>query len=310
MEKNLSKIVNKLSYNTWNVGIIETSIDDVLFNSEISCDVHWIKHNYRDRFFADPFIYSVDDDVIKVLVEEFLYNEKVGRISMLTVSRHTYELVGNETVLNQPYHLSYPFIFFDNGGDVLILPEASMSGKLQSYKMDKLGGRLIRNKVVLPEPLCDSTIIYYQHKYWLFGTKRGMYSNSKLYIYYSDCPEGPYLPHKNNPVLTDSSTARPAGAMFISSEGVLYRLTQKNDDYYGGGVNLTKVDILSSDKFKESLVKRLPNHIGRYKDGFHTLNGNGTICVVDGFCREFAPIRKTIYELSCRIKKKKYSFDE
>lgn len=310
MEKVMSQIIRKLSYNTWNIGIIERRIEDVLFKSNIDYEVHWVKHDYRDRFFADPFIYSVDEDVIKILVEEFLYNEKVGRISMLTVKRYTYELIGNETLLKKPYHLSYPFVFLDNVGGIFILPEASMSGVLTAYKMDELGCRLISHKVIVPEPLCDSTIIYYQNRYWLFGTKRGKDSNSKLYIYHSQNAEGPYIPHKNNPVLFDPSIARPAGSMFVADDGDLYRLTQKNDNYYGEGVNLTKVDFLSDDKFGETLIKRLPSHVGRYKDGFHTLNGKRDICVVDGFCKEFSPVRKMIYELSSRIKKNKYSFDE
>ena len=305
MEKNISKIVNKCYYNTWNVGIIEKRLDDVLFKSDENYEVHWIKHDYTDRFFADPFVYSVGRDVIKILVEEFLYNEKVGRISMLTINRTSYELISNEVLLKQPYHLSYPFVFIDNSGATLILPEASMSGELRGYKINNNEQCLISFKVILPEPLCDSTIIYYNHKYWLFGTKRGLGSNSKLYVYSSDCPEGPYAPHRNNPVLNDPSTARPAGAMFISNDGALYRVTQKNDNYYGEGVNLTRVDTLSEGKFKETLIRRLPNHIGRYKYGFHTINGKEDICVVDGFCKEFAPIRKIIYEIISRIKKKR-----
>ena len=298
-------MLDKFYYNNWNVGVIEQDINSILFDNNPHYKINWIQHNYRDRFFADPFVYSVDKDEIKILVEEFLYTDKVGHISLLTIDRHTWRLLSIDVIIKQPFHMSYPFLILDDYGCDCLIPEASMSGLLCCYNISLSTGRPINQRPIIPEPLCDSTIIYYKNKYYLFATKRGLDSNSKLYIYYSDKITGPYVAHKKNPVVCDSALARPAGNMYMTEDGSLFRLTQKNDKYYGETVNLTRIDILDEENFEETLVKRFPKHTGKYKDGFHTLNGKDGICVVDGFYREFSPLRKVVYEMMNLVNQKK-----
>ena len=76
-------ILNKAFYYTWNIGFVERNVEDIIVSDDTMVDVHWVKHNYKDRFFADPFILSVNDKVIKVLVEDFPYYDKYGMISLL-----------------------------------------------------------------------------------------------------------------------------------------------------------------------------------------------------------------------------------
>ncbi len=310
MEKGLSKIITRLSYNRWNIGIIEKDLMNILFDKTEDYTVNWVKHNYTDRFFADPFIYSVDKDTIKILVEELLYKDKKGRITLLTVDRKSYVLLKRDVLLEQPYHLSYPFISTDNDGNISVMPEASMSGEFSRYSFDGSKLSLVNQNVVITEPLCDATIVYYQNQYYLFGTKRSNEPNCKLYIYYSDNIEGPYVAHKANPVLVDSSIARPAGAMFVDEKGQLYRVSQKNDNFYGETVNLTRIDVLDHDNFSETLIKRLPKHLGRYKHGFHTINSKDGLCVVDGYCKEFAPLKKLFFEIRSRVNRNNGTHDE
>ena len=185
-------VVNRLTYHTWNIGFVEADVKDIVTNNTTQVNVHWVKHPYKDRFFADPFILSVDEKEIKVLVEDFPYYDKRGMISLLTIDRKTYELLEKKVILRQPYHMSYPFIMRKSNGELWVAPEASMSGNLYYYSINPDTMMLENQRVLVPEPLLDSTIVEHDGHWWLFCTKRGEDSNTNLYIYYAESPEGPW----------------------------------------------------------------------------------------------------------------------
>ena len=293
---------NKLTYNTWNIGFIESSAEDIVKSDATIVHVHWVKHSYKDRFFADPFILSVDDKVIKVLVEDFPYYKKRGIITLLTVDRKTYELIDKKVVLDQPFHMSYPFIMRKANGEVWVAPEASQSGSLYYYSINPVTLMLENQNVLLSEPLLDSTVVEYDGRWWLFCTKRGNASNSDLFVYYADSPEGPWMAHANNPVVHNSAMARPAGYMVKVGDD-LYRVIQKCDKRYGEAVNVSKVTKLSTTEFEEIFVKELRAQKDEYSNNFHTLNGCGDITVVDGIRKQFAPLRRVIYEIKNMFKR-------
>lgn len=160
------RVLSKLYYHTWNIGFIEQSIESVVKSKKGEFHVHWVKHNYKDRFFADPFLLSADDKHLKVLVEDFPYYHKKGMISLLTIDRKTYNLLERKVILKQPFHMSYPFIMRDNGGNVKwVAPEASMSGKLYRYTINPNNHLLENQEVLVSEPLLDSTIVEYNGRY-------------------------------------------------------------------------------------------------------------------------------------------------
>lgn len=293
-------IIDRISYHTWNIGFVERSIEDVVTSNDTELQVHWVKHNYKDRFFADPFILSADENEIRVLVEDFPYYDKVGMISLLAVDRKTYELKERKVILKQSFHMSYPFIQRKENGKLWVAPEASMSGNLYRYTMNPDTCMLENQEVLLAEPLLDSTIIEHDGKYWLFCTKRGPESNKSLFIYYSDKPEGPWTAHKSNPVVQDAAMARPAGYM-VKVDGEIYRVIQKCDHHYGEAINISKVDVLNETEFKETLFKEIRAQEDIYSESFHTINGLGNMCVVDGVRVDFRPMRRVWYELRNKL---------
>ena len=294
-------LLNKAYYQTWNIGFVELSAEEIVSSADKHIEVHWVKHHYKDRFFADPFILSADDSVIKVLVEDYPYYDKRGVISLLVVDRKSYELLEKKEILKQPFHMSYPFIMRKTSGELWVAPEASQSGNLYYYTINSDTMLLENQHVLIPEPLLDSTIVEYAGKWWLFCTKRGENSNRDLFIYYSDKPEGPWIPHAKNPVVSNDSMARPAG-YFVKSGDSLYRVIQKCDECYGEAVNVSKVITLTTTEFKEEFQKELRAQKDEYSHCFHTLNGLGGLTVVDGVRKQFAPLRRVIYEIRNKLK--------
>ena len=155
-------------------------------------------------------------------------------------------------------------------------------------------------RVLVDEPLLDSTIVEFNGSWWLFCTKRGDASNRDLYIYYSNTPEGPWYSHSANPVLKNESNARPAGA-FVKIDESLYRVSQKCDNYYGEAVNVTRIDTLTTEDFHETFIKELRTVDEEYSSRLHTINGLDDIVVVDGTRLQFTPIRRIVYELCNKL---------
>ncbi len=290
-------ILEKLWYHTWNIGFVESDVQNIVASDAERVDVHWVKHSYKDRFFADPFILSLDAAVIKVLVEDFPYYDKRGMISLLTIDRKTYELLDKEIILKQPFHMSFPFIMRQGHGKIWVAPEASKSGKLYRYALNPETGLLGNQEVLVPEPLLDPSIVEYNGLWWLFCTKRGPKSNKELYIYYAEVPEGPWMPHLKNPVVEDAAMARPAGSFVKDGGGNLYRIIQKCDMRYGECVNVSRVEVLTTTEFKETFVKEVKAQEDEYRFGFHTMNGLDGLTVVDGLKKQFAPFRRVAYEM-------------
>ena len=289
-------ILKKLYYNTWNIGFIEHSINEVICSNDTQFEVHWVQHKYKDRFFADPFILSADDKIIKVLVEEFPYYKKKGIISLLNINRLSYKIESKKIVLEQPYHMSFPYIQRNNDGNVMwVAPEASESGGWYRYSINPQTEMLEEQRCILKEQSLDSVIVKYGGMYWLFCTKRGKDSNKKLFIYYGEKPEGPWIAHASNPVVEDATMARAAGNI-ISDGHDLYRVVQKCDNTYGEFINVFRIDTLTESSFSESFIKSICAQKDMYSGGFHTINGFGELCVVDGLRTDFRPLHRVCFE--------------
>ena len=142
--------------NKWNIGFIEDSLDTIL-DPDRPVTIHWMKHNEKKSWFADPFILGIDDAHIYVRVEEFYYPIERGRISKLTINRNTYQLEKIDVILELPTHLSFPAIIRKDG-KTYIYPENSESGKLALYEFDTASNKCIPSKILCERPLTDAII--------------------------------------------------------------------------------------------------------------------------------------------------------
>ena len=97
-----------LTATKYNIGFLDNKLKDIIQGADIS--VNWMKHSYKDRWFADPFILYITDEYYIVLAEEWYDPINKGRISKLVVDRHDFKLKEIKTILELDNHLSFPFI--------------------------------------------------------------------------------------------------------------------------------------------------------------------------------------------------------
>jgi len=264
----------------WNIGFSATTPESLIKKGQLE-RIKWLKHSYKDRFFADPFVVNSDDSIINVLVEELPFSEKKGRIARLIIDNKSKRLIERHTILELESHLSYP-AFHKLNGKIYLFPENSASGKLSVYEYNENSNSVIKTGIMISEPMTDATLFNYNNEYWLFASKVPE-SNEKLFLYHSENFQGEYTCTNNGgPIVTGLSSSRPAGNIF-TIDGNIYRPAQNSSERYGAGMMIQQIVKLSKDEFTEKNILSITPHSFKYNLGTHTINFYEGGCVVDGY---------------------------
>lgn len=296
---NRDTLRSKLLYaQNWNIGFCKQT-SEALVSSKLLEKIMWLKHPYRDRWFADPFIYKVTDDEIIVFVEECSIEKPKGIICELVIDRKSMRLKERFVMLELDTHLSYPAIFKD-GGKVYVYPENGFSGKLNVYEYDEAKHCLMNPICILDEAVADASIIKTGEKYLLICTQ---YPNTqeKAYLYESNSLFGPFKKISNNPCQTLLSCSRPGGN-WIEVGNEIYRPAQNCSVRYGGSLSIMKCTFIEKDMIEEVNFEIYPIS-RRYNLGIHTLNFHQDTCVIDGYGYLYPLFAKTYLPISSCIHK-------
>lgn len=269
---------NLFAPETWMVGIVDQSYQDVLANG-IAKTPKWIKSNSSSHYLADPFSLVHDGERI-ILAEEYSYVSRLGKIV---------NLESGATILERAFHLSFPFPIMINGSNY-ILAEASSSHQLSAFSL-QIGDKDIP---ILNEPIVDPVIINHNGFWWLFCHKADDQNNESLFIYYAETIDGTYTPHALNPVKTDIRSSRSAGPIVLIN-GKLIRPSQDSSNGYGSGIVVNEIDMLTPHQFAEHEINYLaPNDQWEYNKGMHTvspLGENQTLIDAKSFRFNFANLK-------------------
>jgi hypothetical protein len=249
----------------WIVGIAEYDSDTILDTRE-KLKIHWIKGTPKSSWFADPFILSETDNHINILVEEFFYANKKGRISKLVVNRHSWRLEQIVPVIDISTHLSFPAYFRENG-KVFIYPESTRSGKLTLYEYDESNAPAIPVKELSFYPLADAVIWYSADRPYILATTTPR-DNGKVLDFYPYAGNPSDKPVKQ--FCFNTYMARNAGLPF-NVNGRQIRPAQDCTGHYGSCIVLQEIIERGSDiSFRE--IRRLRSPLFLYQEGFHTFN--------------------------------------
>jgi len=268
----LRQLHKTITRDRWEIGFVEGGIDAVMQEEHIK--INWLRHHDKNCWFADPFVLDVTESEIVVLVEEFQYVNKKGRIAELIVDRNTYELKETNILLESDTHFSFPAICRE-GGRVFIYPENWQSGRLSLYEYKGRGERLEFVKVLCDESMADAVMTdRFYKKPLLFSTK----NDAKLRIYSYDANYDKFFFSKE--LNFGKSTARNAGA-FFEYNGEIFRPAQVGGDCYGKSVEIQKVEEDSGGGFCFEPYKTLLSNHPSLRTGMHTLNSYKGVTVID-----------------------------
>ena len=270
-----SKIINYIKETKYNIGFIDGSLKNVI-EEDLPLKVNWLKHDYKDRWFADPFILDVTDDEIWVLVEEWYDPINRGRISKLIIDKRSFELKKINVLLELDSHLSFPAIRRTRDG-IFIYPENSATGKLMEYKYIPENEKLEFSSILLNEPLTDAIQTDIFGERLLFSTRLPDANGKDLYIYYFDEERKAYQEicqyhYKDN-------LSRGAGDFFMYKKKI-YRPSQVCIRSYGDAVSIQEVKY-NNGHFYEQEIRRIYSPHPDLDLGFHTFNVFKQYIVVD-----------------------------
>ena len=230
---------------------------------------------------ADPFLMPSAGQP-RILLEEFNWWTEKGRISEL---RWPEAPVGPSSIapaIDEGLHMSYPFLF-EHEGIWCAIPECAESNSILLYRQDAVSGLWHRERTLIDNvDAVDATVLRHNDTWWLMHSGERGCGPWSLYIWHAPSLFGPWEPHVANPVKTDVSGTRPAGNLF-RHDWNWYRPAQDGRMSYGGAMCIHRLDELSKEVFRETMVRRIqPDPNGPCPDGIHTLSGPGEWSVVDG----------------------------
>ncbi len=240
----------------------------------------------KDRIWADPFI-TYKEGIYYIFIEELLFSQNKGFISVIEMDDK-----GNytkpEKVLETDYHLSYPHII-EVVGEVYMLPETKSNKTIELYKCVEFPYKWKLEKVLMRGVnAVDSTIFYYNEKYWMFTNmvrNPGASSHDELFLFHSDqLKSDNWKAHPQNPIVSDVRKARPAGKIFMMNEKI-YRPSQNCSGHYGYGLKINEIKIINENEYEEITVDSIEPDWDRKIKGTHTINTEQNLTLIDGIYR-------------------------
>jgi hypothetical protein len=236
----------------------------------------------RDRFWADPNV-VYRDGTYYIFLEEFLYGSSKGHIALMTMDDNgNYDMP--VTVIDEPHHLSYPFVFEWNGA-LYMLAEACANRAVPLYRCDEFPRKWVFERNLMENVRAvDPTLFCHDGTWFLFvglAENPGASLLDELFLYFSDNPvSADWTPHPMNPVVSDVRSARPAGRIF-ERNGMLFRPSQNCSYRYGYGLNLNRIVKLSKTEYEEVKVSGIEPNWHPGVSGVHTLSHAHHLTVVD-----------------------------
>ncbi len=245
------------------------------------------------RFYADPF--PIDHAGGTMLFVED-YPHATGKAILSAVAFGPDGPMGTPVpVLEEPYHLSYPFVFAREGAFWMI-PESCANGTVDLYRAQAFPGGWVKEATLLSGiTASDTTLVEHDGRWWMFATLRdapatigaehgiGSYSDA-LHLWSAPDFRGPWTPHPANPVLIDIASARPAGRIVRRGDRLI-RPVQDCRGGYGEALALARIDRLDAEGYAqtvETILRAGPLWPGKR---LHTLNRSAEFEFIDGSAR-------------------------
>lgn len=225
---------------------------------------------------ADPFLFVKDDTLYLFYEDKKMYrNGVISMISTKDLATWTEPLV----VLQETCHLSYPWVFEENG-QVYMIPETCGLKEIRLYRANdeltdfKYTKTILRDDTDREDGLSfsDTSILKKDDAFYLMTTVNENKTNI-LKLYVSDNFDSSYIEHPNSPIVVGNKYGRNGGCL-LEFDGKLLRVAQDCVNRYGDNVHLLEVKVLNKEKYKEESIKDyiIPTTMTFYKEGGHQFN--------------------------------------
>ncbi len=228
---------------------------------------------------ADPFVF-VKNDVTYVFAEFYDYKFGKGCISYITIDENLIQNCSWKCIIEEPYHLSFPFIF-EEDGDIYIMPESNRGNCLSKYKAIDFPDKWEKQDIDSGHRFADTALFRMNER--LFGYTLELKTDTdqagRIFSYKKnqiDLLDEIYSLNKKN---------RRLGGAFFECNGRMIKCAQDCTDTYGGALVFSEF-FQTDKKFDEKIIKEIkPQEIKLDKrvklSGIHTYNCINGVEIID-----------------------------
>ena len=170
-------------------------------------------------------------------------------------------LLDPRTIVEPPYHISYPGVFSVDG-QFYMIPETAAANRVELYRAVRFPWEWKLERILVSGmKLQDPTYVQINGEHWIFagGSSGGAVPRyDLLHLFHAANFHDEFRPHPGNPVKQDAASTRPAGRIFFEGNRLI-RPAQDCSRWYGCGLTFMEVDALDGTKYSEHPVSRLPD---------------------------------------------------
>ncbi|MGL5616054.1 MAG: glucosamine inositolphosphorylceramide transferase family protein [Sarcina sp.] len=250
-----------------------------IIKAEDVTDLKWT------RFVADPFLFKKDN--IYYIFFEIYDNMSDKGVIGYSYSEDKLNWKYGKVVLEEEYHLSYPYIF-EEDGEIYMIPEGGAGGSVKLYKTKNFPEDWEVQSVLIDKPYWDPSYVKKDGVHYMFLLDNDFSGNSDYTrLYYSDSLKKGWKEHPCSPILSKNTHITRPGGRVIKNNGKFFRYVQDCYDYYGENVREFEIIELTKETYKEKEVRIIlnkDNKKGSWKEhGMHNidyLNENGKYLIV------------------------------
>ena len=238
----------------------------------------------RDRFWADPFAVQRNGKDY-IFVEELRFKSNKGEIAVL--EHQDGKLLRTNTIISQPYHMSYPYVF-EHEGELYMVPETRKNRTIEIWKNTAFPDGWVKHSDLMTDVSAgDTTLFRFEGRWWMFtnlSRTSKLRSADELHAFHTDHPSpigASWTAHAQNPLVRDTRCARQGGRVFVDDEGRLIRCAQDTAVRYGYAVLFFHVEELTPTGFSETLLHKVEPDWHDDVVGHHTFERCGDLYVFD-----------------------------
>ncbi|MBC8031780.1 MAG: hypothetical protein H7Z16_16980 [Pyrinomonadaceae bacterium] len=239
------------------------------------------------KFVADPFMHKVGG-CWHMFFEVMNQQTQKGEIGLAT-SVDGLDWAYQQIVLAEAFHLSYPYVF-ERKNEQYMIPETRRAEAVRLYKADPFPTHWSFVGSLIEGNCADPSIFRFWDRWWMF-TCSAPFEHDVLRLYFADDLMGPWIEHPSSPVVeSDKRSARPAGRVLVSDNGVI-RFAQDCVNRYGNHVRAFEILELTTTSYAEREHPGSPilkasgggwNAVGMHHIDAHPQPQGGWIACVDG----------------------------
>ncbi len=223
-----------------------TSCNPVLTAAQVTDVPAW--------FVADPFMLYAHQTWYMFF--EVMHADWQRGVIGLATSRDGWHWQYARVVLQESFHLSYPYVFTWQDAYYMV-PETLEAEAIRVYMAVDFPTTWVCVANVLAGEYADPSLFRADGKWWMLVCSTP-WQHDTLCLYYADTLLGPWRAHAQNPLIQgDAHRARPGGRVMVLGDRII-RYAQDDAPFYGKQVRAFEITELTTTRYTETEVPESP----------------------------------------------------